>query len=343
MTQTLPTPTARTALIIGATGSFGAHAAQALLKHGWTIRALARNPEAAAKAAGPRTPIAWIGGDAMNPADVIAAARGVDLIVHAGNPRNYHDWKGLVLPMVENAVAAARAAGARLVMPASVYNYAPDMGAEIEEDAPQQPRTRKGAIRVAVERRLREASGEGVKVLILRAGDFFGPAAPNSGLRWLATRSGERLTGIYQPGPPDVGHAFAYLPDLGETLARLVNAEERLGVFESFNFRGHWLDRNDDLGLAVRRVAGQPDLPIKAFPWPMIWALSPFVEMFRELWEMRYLWRRPIGLSNNKLVAFLGAEPHTPLDVALEATLSDMGLITESQAPRTAGLTPARA
>ncbi len=37
-------PTPRTALIIGATGSFGGHAAQALLKHGWRIRALARDP-----------------------------------------------------------------------------------------------------------------------------------------------------------------------------------------------------------------------------------------------------------------------------------------------------------
>jgi len=56
---TFPTET-RTALIIGVTGSFGAHAAQALIKHGWRIRALARNPVAAAEKAGPRTPIQWV-------------------------------------------------------------------------------------------------------------------------------------------------------------------------------------------------------------------------------------------------------------------------------------------
>ena len=47
----------RTALIIGATGSFGGHAAAALIKHGWTIRALARDPAKAAAKAGPRMPI----------------------------------------------------------------------------------------------------------------------------------------------------------------------------------------------------------------------------------------------------------------------------------------------
>ena len=61
------TPTAsKTALIIGATGSFGVHATQALIKHGWTIRALARDPVAAAARLGPRTPIDWVKGDAMD-------------------------------------------------------------------------------------------------------------------------------------------------------------------------------------------------------------------------------------------------------------------------------------
>jgi nucleoside-diphosphate-sugar epimerase len=332
---------ARTALIIGATGSFGAHAAQALLKHGWSVRALSRNP-AAASTAQPRSPIEWVRGDAMNPADVVAAARGVQLVVHAANPPSYHNWKGLVLPMLESAIAAARTSGARLVLPGNVYNYAPDAGAEIAEDAPQAPATRKGAIRVEAERRLLLASQSGVKALILRAGDFFGPAAPHSGLSWLVTQRGSRITGVYQPGPSDVGHAFAYLPDLAETLARLADAEERLDAFEVFHFRGHWLDRNDQLGAAMRRVSGNPRLSVKAFPWPMVWALSPVVELFRELWEMRYLWRRPIGLSNKKLVTFLGSEPHTPLDAALAASLSDMGLLNDERAAP-AGLLPTHA
>jgi nucleoside-diphosphate-sugar epimerase len=323
------TASQRTVLVLGATGSFGAHAAEALIKHGWSVRALSRRPDAA-RAAAPQSPIDWIHGDAMDAASVVAAARGAQLIVHAANPPNYHNWKGLILPMVESAIAAARASGARLVIAGSVYNFAPDAGAEIAEDAPQAPATRKGAIRVQVERRLRAAAKGGVKSLVLRSGDFFGPAAPNSGLKWLTTRSGERLTGVYQPGPSSVGHAFAYLPDLGETVARLVEAEDRLADFEVFHFRGHWVEGG--IGAAVRRASGNPRLPIRAFPWPLVWALGPFVELFRELWEMRYLWRAPIGLSNRKLVAFLGSEPHTPLDQALAASLADMGVTLGPQA-----------
>jgi nucleoside-diphosphate-sugar epimerase len=265
----------------------------------------------------------------MDAASVVAAAQGVRLIVHAANPPGYRNWNGTILPMTDRVIAAARANGARLVIPGNVYPFAPDAGPSISEDAPQAPGTRKGKIRQAQEQRLREATAEGVKVLILRSGDFFGPAAPNSALAWLTTRSKDRVTRVFSPGPGAIGHAYAYMPDLAETLARLMDAEDRLADFEVFHFRGHYLERNAELGEAIRRVTGRPDLPIRPFPWIVVLAASPFVEMFRELLEMRYLWRRPIGLDNAKLVAFLDAEPHTPLDAALRATLTDMGCLPE--------------
>jgi nucleoside-diphosphate-sugar epimerase len=322
------TQSPRTALIIGATGAFGLHAAEALLKHGWDVRALARNPAAAAARLGQHTPIEWVKGDALDRASVVAAAAGVQLIVHAANPPLYRNWKGTILPMADSAIAAAKASGARLAVPGSVYNFAPDAGPTIAEDAPQAPVTRKGAIRVEMERRLRAASADGVKVLILRAGDFFGPAAPGA-LAWLVQRRGPRITGVYAPGPGDVGHAYAYLPDLAETLALLVDAEARLGAYEVFHFRGQWLEHNRTFAETIARVVGRPDLPVRSFPWLMVRLASPVVETFRELLEMRYLWNRPIGLDNAKLVGFLGHEPHTPLASALSASLCDMGVLEE--------------
>jgi len=321
---------ARTALIIGATGSFGLHAAEALIKHGWRVRALARDPAAASARVGARTPIEWVQGDALDRASVVAAARGVQLVVHGANPPRYRNWKGTVLPMADNALAAAVAADARLVMPGSVYNFAPGSGDRIGEDAPQAPVTRKGAIRVELERRLRAAAERGAKVLVLRAGDFFGPAAPNSALGWLTQSARGRVTGVFQPGPRDVGHAFAYMPDLAETLARLVDEEARLANFEVFHFRGHWLARGAELGESIRRVVRSPDLPIRSFPWIVVRLAAPFNETFRELLEMRYLWQKPIGLDGAKLARFLGEVPATPLDVAMRATLADMGCLDEA-------------
>jgi nucleoside-diphosphate-sugar epimerase len=338
MTNTAPqSPSAadpKTVLIIGATGSFGGHAAVALLAHGWRVRALSRDPASAARKAGARMPIDWVKGDAMKAADVIAAAAGASVIVHAANPPAYKNWRGLALPMMAAAIAAAKAHGARLVLPGCVYNYAPDSGALIAETAPEAPLTRKGQVRVEMEESLRQAAGQGARALVLRAGDFFGPAAPNSAFQWLTTRRGGRVRAVYAPGPVEVGHAYAYLPDMAETLARLLDREAELADFETFHFAGHWLARGDELVKSVRRVTGDAAIASSAFPYPLIYALSPFVETFRELLEMRYLWEKPIGLGDAKLRAFLGDVPSTPLDAAVRATLADMGCLPEPAMPQ---------
>jgi len=325
MTNSAP----KTALIIGATGSFGGHAAVALIKHGWRIRALARDPQAARAKTGAQMPIDWVKGDGMVPADVIAAAQGVQVIVHAANPPAYRNWAGTVVPMLKATLAAAEQTGARIVLPASVYNFAPDSGAMIPETAAQAPVTRKGRIRLEIEEILRAASLRGVRTLVIRAGDFFGPAAPNSALGWLTVRARGRVRSVYRAGPRDVGHCWAYLPDMAEAMARLLDREDQLAAFDVFHFAGHWLARGDEMGASIRRVTHQPRLPIRAFPYLVVYALAPFVETMREMIEMRYLWRRPIGLDNTKLVRVLGEEPHTPLDQAIRATVADMGCLGE--------------
>src|SRR5205823_5156390 len=223
-----------------------------------------------------------------------AAADGCSVIVHAANPPGYKNWRGLAIPMLTATITAAKAHGARIVLPGNVYNYRPDAGPTIGETAPQLPATRKGRIRVEMEQMLEEAIPAGARALVLRAGDFFGPAAPNSAFAWLTARRGGRVRSVAAPGPVEVGHAFAYLPDLAETMARLLDREAELADYDSFHFTGHWLARGDDLAAAIRRAAGDEKLPLKPFAWPLVYALSPFVEMFRELLEMRYLWQMPI-------------------------------------------------
>lgn len=312
--------TNRTALVIGATGGVGGAIAAALLARGWTVRALNRDPEdAARRTAG--LAVAWVAGDAMNAADVMRAADGVDVLVHGANPPGYKNWKGLVLPMLESSIAAAKAAGARLVLPGTVYNYGPDAGDTVAEDAPQNPVTRKGAIRVEMERRLQQS---GMKTLIVRAGDFFGPSAANNWFAQGLVTPGKPLTAVTYPGPHAVGHQWAYLPDLAETVAQLIAREAELEPFARFHFGGHWLNPGVEMANAIRRVTGKPALKIKALPWSVLPLIAPFNETIREMLEMRYLWRRPLRLTNDRLVAFLGREPHTPLDDAIRSALNEL-------------------
>ncbi len=320
--------TQKTALVIGATGGVGGAAMRALQRRGWRIKALNRNPKAAAKAH-PTPGVTWIKGDAMVPADVLAAAEGAALIVHGANPPGYRNWGKLVLPMLDSTIAAAKAHRARILFPGTVYNYGPDVyepdGASgVTETAPQNPRTRKGKIRAEMERRL-QASG--VPTIIVRAGDFFGPGATANSWFLQIVKPGRSVRSISNPAAKDAGHAWAYLPDLGETMARLAERADELPIFATFHFGGHWFESGQALGQAIRRVAERPKAPIRTFPWFIVVGLSPVVPLFRELAEMRYLWKRPLRLDNSKLTAFLGEEPHTPTDCAVAGALDALGCL----------------
>lgn len=326
------------ALVIGATGGIGGEVAGALTWHGWQVRALVRDVAKAQRHA-PAPGIDWIEGDAMNGADVADAATGVDLIVHAANPPGYRDWDKLAMPMLENTIAAARAAGARILFPGTIYNFGPDAFPVLREDSPQHPKTRKGAIRVAMEKRLREAADGDVPVLIVRAGDFFGPRTGNNWFAQGVVKPGGPLKKIVNPGAPGVGHAWAYLPDLAEAMVLLAERGGELETFAVFHFAGHWDADGTQMAAAIRRVTGRADLPVRRFPWALVWLASPFVTLFREMRELRYLWRTPIRLDNTRLVGTLGREPHTSLEAALTRTLEGLGCLAPKTAAQLLALT----
>ena len=314
-----------TALVLGATGGIGGEVARQLLERGWNIHALQRRGEQAIEKRGG---ITWFRGDALSAADVMTAAQGCSVIVHAVNPPGYRRWSELVLPMLDNSIAAATALRATLVLPGTIYNFGPDAFPLLIEDAPQHPVTRKGGIRVEMERRLRAASNNGARVLIVRAGDFFGPKAGNNWFSQGLIKPGKPVTTVSNPGRKGVGHQWSYLPDVARTMVELLARRESLDSFAAFHMAGHWDADGSQMCESIQRVVarrtGQAPR-ISAFPWWLLSLASPFVATFREMREMRYLWREPIRMDNARLLTVLGKEPHTPLDAAVEAALIGLG------------------
>lgn len=311
------------ALILGATGGIGGAVADRLLREGYRVRALHRRPDALST----RNPAyEWVQGDAMRPEDLRQAADGACLIVHAVNPPGYRDWDTLVLPMIDNTIAAARATGARILLPGTIYNFGPDSFPDLHEESPQQAHTPKGRIRVEMERRLEQAAASGVPVLIVRAGDFIGPGAGNSWFSQGVIRKGRPVTAMSLPGAPGVGHSWAYLPDVAETMVRLLALGPALPVFARYHMRGIWDEDGTALVDSVRRVTGRA-IATSRLPWWALRLAAPFHRLSRELAGMRYVWQEPLRLDNSRLVATLGEEPHTPLDEAMRRTLAAFGAL----------------
>ena len=84
------------------------------------------------------------------------------------------------------------------------------------------------------------ARRSGLRSVVIRAGDFFGGG--RGSLAGPGDRQGPaaRASSVY-PGPLDVPHAWAYLPDLARAFERVAQHPARLDGAQVFHFAGHAL------------------------------------------------------------------------------------------------------
>ena len=116
-------------------------------------------------------------------------------------------------------------------------------------------------------------------------------------------------------------------------LSAVAQQRDTLTPYEVFHFAGHritgkrWLDVLTQAARARGWVKPDSHLKMDNLPWAVIRMGALFVPTWAALLEMRYLWEMPHALGNEKLTALIGSEPHTPLLLAVEAALVDLGLI----------------
>lgn len=298
-------------LVMGAGGRLGYAAAEAFRDAGWDVKSLVRPGRAAA--APPKTEVVEV----TTREAAVEAARGCDVVLNALNPI-LTEWRKHAMPLAYSAIAAAEANGSMLLFPGNVYNFGQDMPAVLDENTPMRPTSRKGEMRVEMEQRIGEATERGMRAIVLRAGDFFG-AGRGSWLDLVILKALARDRITY-PGPLDVIHTWAYLPDLAATMVRLAAVRHTLAPFETFGFPGHALT-GAQLVSAIE-AATQRRFHVRHMSWWMLKTVGQLLALGRELAEIEYLWRVPHRISGDKLQAAIGDVPHTPLLKALRASLA---------------------
>ena len=122
--------------------------------------------------------------------------------------------------MLTNTISAAQAVGARVVFPGNVYVFGHTRADLVREDHPMDPHTRKGRLRLRMERRLGELHrSQGLAFTIVRMPDFYGPFIMN---RLYAEIFRNALRGRSMPwyGDLNVPSEFLFIPDGGEAMVR---------------------------------------------------------------------------------------------------------------------------
>ena len=310
-----------TVLILGANGRFGAAAVQAFAAAGWRVLAQVRRASA--------TPLPR-GAEAVEVAlddtdSLVARANGARAAVYAVNPI-YTRWDAQALPLFRLGLDVAQRLSATLMLPGNVYNFGEGMPAALTPDAPEQPTTTKGRQRCAMEAELHERAAQGLHGVVIRAGDFFGTGSGS----WMDQAIVKDIAKgkLVYPGPLDVAHAWAYLPDLARAFVAVAARAPR--GFTRLHFAGHNFTGRE---LLAQVEAAATDLVLRpaagfrhgAMPWALIRTIGTVYPLWRELARMSYLWRVPHALDGSALQAVVGPLQATAPRAALRQTLVDLG------------------
>lgn len=298
-------------VIVGSNGHIGQFAAQAFAAAGWSVARFARADRA------PLGGTRFIAGDADDAGALRAALAGADVVFNGLN-LPYHQWdKGRIEAQLQRLLDAL-SPGQTLLHPGNIYNYAAT-DRVVTPDLEQHPETPRGAMRVRMEHMLKgAAAARGGQVIVLRAGDFFGPSVTGDWFEQGMLR--EAAKGRFAVmNAPDIGHSWAYLPDLGRAFEKLAWHRAEFASYEVFHFAGH---HATGAQMAAAISAGAPRPVVQtAFPWALFGALGLVSPVLREIMKMRYLWRNDMRLADPRLDAILGPDFGTPFTEAVAATV----------------------
>jgi nucleoside-diphosphate-sugar epimerase len=283
----------KTVLILGSNGRFGRAAFAAFSWCGWDVRTFDRKTDTLADAA-------W----------------GADIIVNAWNPA-YPDWATQVPKLTAQVIKVAADTGATVIIPGNVYNFGTEMPPVLDEETQQATTGPLGTIRIAMEQAYRDAD---VRTIILRAGDFIDTQASGNWYDKIITSDITKGKVTY-PGPTDIPHAWAYLPDMAECAVALAAMADQLPRFTDVHFPGYTLT-GAELHASLEQTLGQR-LKLSEMSWWPLQIAKPFWAMAKPLLEMRYLWTTPHEMTGTKLTDLLPDFEPTPLLDALSESLPE--------------------
>jgi nucleoside-diphosphate-sugar epimerase len=305
-------------LVLGATGSFAGAVTQDLLNRGIPVRALVRDRQKLVRRFGQPALLEIQEGDVQDPQALAQAATGCRTIVQGVN-YPYHQWFPNMETATRNVMQVAQQNDALIVFPGNVYSLGRAGQQPFTETSPHNPVTRKGSLRRWMEDELKAYADQGGRVLIVRAGDYFGPTARNGYVDALfeGAARGKAMTVM---GNLSLAHQWAYVPDLARATVDLLVRADSLKPYEVVNFSGSIVPSQRAFMSDIARVAQSPDRSMR-LPWVLLRLVALFSPLIREVMEMKYLWESTVLIDGPRFEELLPDFRPTPLDAALAATL----------------------
>ncbi|MBB5806077.1 nucleoside-diphosphate-sugar epimerase [Saccharothrix ecbatanensis] len=250
--------------------------------------------------------------DLMDRASTFKAVEGAS-VVHLSANVPYTSWVDMLPTMVDNAIAAAEAVGAKIVFADNLYSYGPVSG-PITEATPERPVGPKEKLRSELGKRLRKAS---VPVATGRSSDYYGPGGTSSLPGELAIKPMTQGKGAMWFWPLDVPHTFAYLADTARAQI-LLGDDERADGKVWHTPAAETLSVRDFIAL-TGQVLGNARKPLR-LPSVAVTLSAMFDKRLRGSTEMDHQRTKPWVVDHSAFESAFGPFPVTPHEKAIAET-----------------------
>lgn len=303
------------ALVLGASGGMGYAITKELSSRGIMVTAFARNRGKLEKLFADDSNVTIYSGDLFHIEDLDGAANGVDIIFQSAN-LPYSDWEKKLQVMMTNILATAKKHSTKLAIVDNIYAYGRS-GKNTTETAERKPHTKKGRIRLEVEKLVKESE---VPALIAHFPDFYGPNAESTILHFtLASIVKDKKSAFV--GNQSIAREYIFTPDGAKAIVTLSLEEKAYG--QNWNIPGYDIISGEEIINIIREITGYQK-GVSTITKNMIRCLGLFNQQMREAVEMFYLNEEPVVLNGEKYEQLIGPVPRTSYLEGLKETIEYM-------------------
>ena len=289
--------------ILGAGGDVARLLATELKQYTAQIRLVSRNPEKV------NEDDELLALDLLKKEDVFNAIKGSEVVyLTVGLKYDHTIWQAQWPVIIQHVIAGCLEHNCKLVFFDNVYMYDKNAIPNMTEDSPINPPSKKGKVRAQNVTLINEAIHDhGLKAVIVRSADFYGPLSKNGILNTLVLDNVIKDKKANWQADVDRIHSFTYLPDAAKATALLGNTDSAYGQV--------W-----HLPTSAERLTGRQLITIATGVMEMknsYMILSPYMLKFlgifnrtiKELVEMQYQNTQDYFFNSNKFCSTFSFTP----------------------------------
>lgn len=268
--------------ILGAGGDIGRLLARELKKYTDKVRLVARTPQQV------NGDDELLKADLLNTDEVNNAVKGSEVVyLTVGLPYDVRVWQKNWPVIMINVINACVVHHCKLVFFDNVYMYDKNAIPNMTESSPVNPPSKKGKVRAQLVQMIHEAiENKGLKAIIARSADFYGPGAKNGILNILVINNYVKgKTANWQSDPTKI-HSVTYTPDAAKATAMLGNTESAYNQVWHLPTSAERLSGKQIIEIAAKITNRKPSF-ITLSPFLMA-IIGLFSRQIKELVEMQY-------------------------------------------------------